>query len=183
MRVIRLSDITKGLPGVTPIEGANLYENCLVEMHRCGHPEEVCIAMSGLTSESISLIWNDKYNEQMNRTYADEQSVTERAAVGVSVLLALELTDYTVIERSRKGTGFDYMLGDKDDPLFVPKARLEVSGIKQESETNTIDSRYRQKVNQMSVSDQTQLPGYISIIEFSTPKAIFNLKELKQLKQ
>jgi hypothetical protein len=41
----------------------------------------------------------------------------------------LELTDYTIVERACKGTGFDYWLGDEDDDLFQWKARLEISGI------------------------------------------------------
>lgn len=91
----------------------------------------------------------------MLRTYADEQSVTERSAVAVSVMLALHTTSYTVIERSRKGTGFDYMLGDNLYPLFTPKARLEVSGIMQESEGNTLAMRFQQKTAQTDKSDDT----------------------------
>ena len=50
---------------------------------------------------------------------------------------------YTVIHRSRKGTGFDYWLGDEKNEDELPlqsKARLEVSGIRRadakESELN-----------------------------------------------
>ncbi|MBQ9202842.1 MAG: hypothetical protein IJ155_01215 [Prevotella sp.] len=177
--MIKLSDITAGLPGVTPIEGANLYENCVVELHRCGHPEQVDLSLTGLRTKTCTLTWEDTFNNQLDRTYADEQSVTERAAVGVSILLALALTNYTVIERSRKGSGFDYMLGDKNDPLFMPKARLEISGIRKETGQNTVKARYQQKAIQTNISDYTQLPAYVSIVEFSTPKAIFNIKEYK----
>ncbi|MBQ8065271.1 MAG: hypothetical protein IJ200_06410 [Prevotella sp.] len=175
-----LTDIKAGLPGITPVEGANLYENCVVELHRCGHSEQVILSLTGITTDTCKLIWEDAFNEQLDRTYADEQSVTERSAVCISVLLALSLTNYTVIERSRRGTGIDYMLGDKDDPLFMPKARLEISGIKRETVKNTVTTRYQQKQEQTSISDHTQLPAYISIVEFSTPKAIFNIKETIQ---
>ena len=34
MNELKLSDIKQGLPGVSSIEGDNLYENCMVELHR-----------------------------------------------------------------------------------------------------------------------------------------------------
>jgi hypothetical protein len=47
-------------------------------------------------------------------------------------MLIRQLTQFTVIERSRKGTGFDYWLGSEDEAGELPfqnKVRLEVSGI------------------------------------------------------
>ena len=177
MDSIQLTDIRQGTPGITPVEGANLYENCVVALHNSSHPTPVTLHVDGLNTCDYSLLWEDTFNDQLRRTYADEQSVTERAAVAVSVMLALRQTDYTVIERSRKGTGFDYMLGDGQDPLFTPKARLEVSGIMHETDGNTAEKRFRQKANQTSQSDDTRLPAYISVVEFSAPKAIFDIKK------
>ncbi len=176
MNHIYLSDIKKGTPGITPVEGANLYENCVVALHNCGHPSTVTLYVSGDKNCEYSLLWENAFNEQLRRTYNDEQSVTERAAVAISVLLALRQTNYTIIERSRKGTGFDYMLGDSQDQLFIPKARLEVSGIMHETKGNTCEQRFRQKAEQTVKSDETRLPAYISVVEFATPRAIFNMK-------
>ena len=177
MDTLRLSDIRHGTPGITLVEGANLYENSIVALHNSGHPSPVELQMEGLRTESFSLVWDDTFDNQMSRTYADEQSVTERAAVAVSVMLALHTTAYTVIERSRKGTGFDYMLGDSEDPLFMPKARLEVSGIMRETDGNSIARRFEQKTAQTDRSDATRLPAYVSVVEFATPKAKFDIKQ------
>ena len=177
MDTIQLKDIKQGTPGITPVEGANLYENCVVALHNSSHPVPVILHVRGLNTLDYSLLWDDTCNEQMLRTYNDEQSVTERAAVAVSTMLALRQTDYTVIERSRKGTGFDYMLGDRQDPLFIPKARLEVSGIMRETDGNTAEKRFQQKAEQTAKSDDTCLPAYVAVVEFSTPKAIFDIKK------
>lgn len=177
MDTIQLADIRMGTPGITPVEGVNLYENSVVALHNSGHPSPVTLRMEGLRTEPFSLSWDDTFDDQMRRTYADEQSVTERAAVAVSVMLALRTTAYTVIERSRRGTGFDYMLGDNDDPLFMPKARLEVSGIMRETDGNTLSTRFQQKAAQTDRSDATRLPAYVSVVEFSTPKAKFDIKK------
>lgn len=177
MENIHLGDLKSGMPGISAIEGANLYENCVVALHNRGHQMPVILVAKGLKTTNYSLIWEDTYNQQLERTYNDLQSVTERAAVGISVILAIKETEYTIIERSRKGTGFDYMLGDKADPLFTPKARLEISGIMKETEGNTISSRFLQKTSQVKKSDCTSLPAYISIVEFSTPKVLFDIKK------
>ena len=174
--IISLSDLKKGLPGISPVEGANLYENCIVRLHKNGISSDTILKVDGLKSCEFSLLWDEEINGQLERTYADEQSLTERSAVGVSVLLALKLTDYTVIEKSRKGTGFDYMLGLKDDILFTPKARLEISGINKETQDNSVISRYNSKIKQTDKSDDSGLPAYISVVEFSMPKALFGLK-------
>ena len=103
------------------------------------------------------------------------QYTIEHGAVCLGIMLTTLLTPYTVIERSRKGTGFDYWLGDKDSRLFQKKARLEVSGILQGDDV-TMVNRYNMKTVQTEQSDNTGLPAYISIIEFSRPKAIFKQK-------
>lgn len=131
--------------------------------------------MSGVTNESIDLLWTDTYNSQKERTYADMQYTVEHGAVCLSVMLSMFLTPYTVIERSRKGTGFDYWLGNEDSVLFQKSARLEVSGILKGND-NEINRRYAAKIKQTRRSDDLQLPAYISVIEFSNPKALFNIR-------
>jgi hypothetical protein len=75
-----------------------------------------------------------------------------------------------VVERSVKGLGFDYWLGDKDDDeLFAGKARLEVSGILSGSRSQA-QARVRQKREQMKPSDRLA-PGYVAVVEFGTPIA------------
>ncbi len=60
--------------------------------------------------------------------------------------------------------------------LFQKKARLEVSGILQ-GDDMAMMNRFNAKVIQTEQSDDTVLPAYISIIEFSRPKAIFKTKQ------
>ena len=170
---IDVTSIKSGLPGITPVTASQLYEAFEVCMHISGHDEKVKLAMSGMTDESIGLLWTDEYDSQKERTYADMQYTVEHGAICMSVMLSTALTPYTVVERSRKGTGFDYWLGDKDSLLFQKKARLEVSGILKGGDTD-IYRRYAAKARQTRQSDGLQLPAYISVIEFSNPKASFD---------
>lgn len=175
MMVIDVTNIRQGLPGISPVSAAHLYEAFEVVMHRSGHPQLVDLNIVGITNESIGLSWSDGYDEQKARTYADIQYATEHGAVCLSVMLTKALTPYTVIERSRRGTGIDYWLGDAESLLFQRKARLEVSGIFKGDETE-LSRRYAQKALQTSLSDSAGIPAYISVVEFSTPKAQFNIK-------
>lgn len=141
-------------------------------MHVSGHPENVLLMIEGDLQDTVGIHWQDDYNEQKGRTYADMQYTTEHGAVCLSVMLITCLNPYTVIERSRKGTGFDYWLGDKNSLLFQKKARLEVSGILK-GDDSLLKSRHAAKVEQTSKSDELRIPAYVSVVEFSKPKAMF----------
>ena len=96
------------------------------------------------------------------------QDATEYGAYGISFILIRQLTPFTIIERARKGPGFDYWLGYEDDILFQKKARLEVSGILRGTDAE-INSRSKQKLAQTAPSDGMGLHAYIVIVEFNQP--------------
>lgn len=174
MQELYIETIKEGMPGITPAIGNYLYENCLVSLNQSGHTSGTELHLDGLREETCQLYWDGQITDQMTRSYTDDTETTEQGAVCISVLMAKRLTDYTVIERSWRGTGIDYWLGYESDPLMQRIARLEISGIKTESATNTVSARYFQKSKQTELSDNTKLPAYISIVEFSTPKCLFN---------
>ena len=131
-RKLVINDLALGLPAITPSFGAALAEACAVCLEEQKHPQGVEITVDGDFNAKFKLFWQP-VTEQMLRCWNDEEFTTEQAAYGIAFLIIRELTDLTVIERSRKGTGFDYWLGtfDTDEgQLFQNKVRLEVSGIR-----------------------------------------------------
>lgn len=79
-------------------------------------------------------------------------------------------------EESVIGTGIDFWVSTKssNDQLISfnnREARIEVSGILRKSLGNTVNMRVAQKKKQMKPSDHSQLPGWIIVCEFSTPKS------------
>ncbi len=102
------------------------------------------------------------------RAYGDLEEATELAACGVAILVLRDLTGLRAIERARKGKGFDDWLGE-DEPLFQNKARLEVSGILEGTDSQ-VRSRLKQKLEQTSKSDQLGLPAYGVVVEFGRPQ-------------
>lgn len=174
--------IKNGLPGITPVAAAQLYEACVVCLHKSEHPENVPLKLIGDRAKEYNVIWKDDFNPQMDRTYKDQEYTTEHGAVCISAMIAINETDYTIIERSRKGTGIDYWLGYETELPFQRSARLEVSGIfngqrKGQEPEQAVEKRFRIKVNQSNQSDASRLPAYISVVEFSRPIAKFAEKK------
>ena len=127
--------------------------------------------VDGSRSGVFRLEW-DPIAENASRTWADEPFTTEQGAYGVALLLIEPLTRLTVLERSRKGTGFDYWLGTRgsEEPLFQNKARLEVSGIRQGDES-AVQARVKQKLRQTRQSAESGLPAVVIVVEFGTPRS------------
>lgn len=174
-----LNDIKNGFPGLTKAIGASLYEGCIVSLERSGHKSnDAILYVDGEKKATHRLNWDDIYDEQLNRSWADQTEATEYGAVCIIILIAIKNTGYTVIERAVKGDGFDYWLGDHDSMLFQKKARLEISGIFKGND-GMVKARYKQKIKQTNLSDSQGLPAYVGIVEFSKPIANFGFKAIK----
>lgn len=169
---IILDELNNGLPGITKSWGAWLSEASKACFDNQGHISGVKIMVEGIADREYKVIWaGEEITEQVKRSWNDTQEMTEYGACGVAILLVLKLTDYTIIERSRKGTGFDYWLGDKDSEIpFKNSARLEVSGILKGDE-KLLRTRVGQKLKQTHPTDAGNLPAFVVVVEFGEPRA------------
>ncbi len=168
IKSIHLGDVVERLPALEPHWLTSISHATAVCLDDQGHQPGVQIKVAGDFDVTFELHW-DSVTEQMRRTWEDEHYATEHGAYGLAFLLVMELTGFSVIERSRKGPGFDYWLGDPSDLPFQNKARLEVSGIRK-GKRGQINQRVREKIEQVSPSDGTY-PAIIVVIEFSRPEA------------
>jgi hypothetical protein len=164
-----LSELATGFPHVPPECGAALTQAAVVCLKHLGHSSGVRLQVDDPFLRRAGLEWSLVLTEAMRRYWNDLEEAVEQGAYGLAILLMRHLTGYTVIERSRKGTGFDWWLGAEDD-LFQAKARLEVSGILRGS-ARRIRSRVSAKKKQTKSSEQLLLPAYIVVVEFGTPRA------------
>lgn len=166
---LNLALLGEGMPGLTPAGGTVLAEAAAVCLEKQNHQLGVELKLAGIAKDSFQLHWAS-VDDQQRRCHNDLQEATERGACGIAILITKELTGKVVVERSKKGPGFDYWLGDEDDDLlFTGKARLEVSGIL-EGTTTEIHARVKQKKAQIAPSDHLA-PGYVAVVEFSKPIA------------
>lgn len=171
-QAIILTKLGEGLPAITPSFGAALAEACAICLHDQGHAQGVELQVSGEFAVHFNLYWQT-VTDQMLRCWNDREFATEQAAYGIAFMLIRHLTSYTVIERSRRGTGFDYWLGNENATGELPfqnKVRLEVSGIRR-GDASRIKARVKQKIEQTNPSDGS-LPAYIVVVEFSQPRSV-----------
>jgi hypothetical protein len=140
-----------------------------------GHTDGVTLPIKGSVDASAMMCWPEVTDQHL-RTHNDMQDATECGACGVAFMIALSISGYEVLLRSKKGDGFDYYLG-KDDPdrMYQNAARLEVSGILEGTDVE-IQKRVRQKLKQTDPSDTMGLPAFVCVVEFSQPLAVYQVK-------
>jgi hypothetical protein len=170
--ILDLAELEKGMPALTKVMGGVLMESAAVCLDHNRHVSPVSLHLKKVTNPTVLLDW-PSVTACMKRTYYDMQRTTEHGACGVAILVVRHITGLSVVQQSKKGTGFDYWLGPddgKDDLPFQNKARLEVSGILSGSPAQ-FRVRVKQKLEQTKASDSTGLTAYAVIVEFSTPRA------------
>jgi hypothetical protein len=178
IQVLDLQSLSQGLPAITPAFGAAIAEAGAICLSDEAHQSGVTLEVEGEFSTQFRLSWQPVI-EQTRRCWNDEEYTTEQAAYGIAFLLILQLINLTVIERSRKGTGFDYWLGNQEPSTTLPferMARLEVSGIRK-GNRGQINARVKQKTEQTRTSDAQGLPAYIIVVEFSKPISVIGAKQ------
>ena len=139
------------------------------------HQPGVSLAVEGDSQATVLLTWTE-LTEKHHRTCADTQEATEYGAYGVAILVVREISGKTVLERSAKGPGFDFWIGDEEDAdlPFQGLTRLEVSGILTGDDA-VVKARVRQKLAQVTPSDGST-PALIAIVEFGRPLARLEMK-------
>lgn len=174
MLEIDVDALKVGLPTMTPQLGGYISEAAAYCLEYSGHEAGVVASLTSSAESTMRLEW-DSLDERAPMSHGDLQEATEYGAAAISILLGVQLTEYETVERSMKGEGFDYWLGigttDIDTP-FQRSARLEVSGILN-GNRSTVSSRVRAKHQQVSISDPTNYPAYVAVVEFGSPSAVF----------
>lgn len=165
-KTIDLEQLASGFDGITPRAGGSLAEACSVCMEIRGHTPGVQLKVSGTWDDMFNLKWIGA-TEQARRSWNDLPYAAEQGGYGLAILLMRELAGMGAIERSRKGTGFDYWLGDKDTQPFQNKARLEVTGTMSSTDSR-VDYKAKKKLEQTNRSDGS-LPAYVVVVEYGTP--------------
>jgi hypothetical protein len=171
--MLDLNKLRNGLPAITPEWGRVLAQVAGVCLESQGHSQGVLLRVSGYVDNTYTLTW-PPVSDQALRTWADHQEATEYGATAIAVLLTKKELGYAVVERSAKGTGIDYWLGDETEgPPFQKKARLEVSGILSvkgnvRDVEKAVAKRVREKLKQTQ-SSSGSLPAYVVVIEFGSP--------------
>lgn len=175
--ILNLDDLRKGYSGILPSWGDFMADCALYMFESQGHKSGVIFKVkTNVDTESYVVTWVGTMDFQMQRSMNDTERATDQAAMGLAILLVLHRTHYKGFTPAQKKTGIDFWLYEReptDLDFTTAGARLEISGIRQESRTNTLEIRLRIKKKQAKQSAHTTKQIYFSITEFQKPSSIF----------
>lgn len=170
--VLDLFSLSDGIPAVLPEMVGFYAQSCMVCLDHNSHQSGVEMFLQ-TPEENVTcrIIWSDEITREHHNAFADLIRATDHAACAIALLLIREFTEFTAVEQAVIGTHVDYWLRRKeastdDKYIFNDTARLEVSGILQESRANTVENRVTQKLNRL---DTKTPPAYVIVVEFSRP--------------
>lgn len=170
--MLDLNDLGNGkIPAITSAWGMAMAEAAGVCLESQNHTRGVKLQVIGDLMGFDILNW-PAITDQTRRAWYDLQEATEYGATAIAVLLSKNELGYSVIQRSRKGTGFDYWMGDSDKNPLQRKARLEISGILRSrgNVAREVRARVIQKLQQAERPGSTS-PVYVIVVEFGSPIA------------
>lgn len=175
MDKLNLDKLKTGIPIISKKIGAFLAEAAAICFVLNGYESGVELTVEGEIEKTLTIEWNDKITNDVLNSWNDAREATEFGATALAILLLLKYTDFTYFVRAFQGTGIDYWLGKGKYtgdalPAENREGRLEISGILKERKGNTINMRVNQKKKQSKKTDDTTLPVYIVVVEFSQPK-------------
>lgn len=139
-------------------------------LHDRGKKSGVNLDVIGHLSQTICIKWDELTKTDFN-SYADMQDATEWGAEAIAFIVISDFTDYNIIKKSSKGTGFDYMLSNSRGSLFQNElAKLEVSGILELHRESELQARTAAKLNQ-ATKHYKDIPVFVIVTAFSVPKS------------
>ncbi len=118
------------------------------------------------------IVWAIELTDNIVRAFGSATAAAELAGEGIAILAILTMTSYTIIERSIKGTGVDFWLGDEantTEDVIQREARMEVKGRTRIEFDKDIRSAVRKGVRQTERSAASKLPACVILTEFSRP--------------
>jgi hypothetical protein len=120
------------------------------------------------------LSWNSNFSKA---TMKEDKDIANHGGVALAWFVMSVLLGYNYVEQSEIGDGVDYRFmksEPKDDDLnFLDNYHyVEISGILQESKTNTLKTRIKDKHEQIMRGGKRDEPSSVIITLFSAPKTV-----------
>lgn len=172
MKSINLTNLSGNIGGVISSFGAYMQHCAIYCLTSQNHLSGVKFRIKTNTKTiEYEILWDAIEDNNLQRSMGDEERATEFGAMGLAILLTLELTDYRSFEVAGKGTRVDFLLY-KDD-LKSDFAKLEVSGIRSANTSNNLLKRLNTKKKQAQKSKDNSKQTYIAIVEFNTPESLY----------
>lgn len=173
---LSIGRLLEDAPDLGAAAAAYYSEAASVCLSEEGHEDGQEMAVTATKPTSFRLRWSPPPSTSVWR---DRDEAAEYGAYCIALLLVPRLTEHAYLERSFKGTGFDFWLGPKGSkaPLFQEKKRLEVSGTRSKR-SGAARGRVSTKLRQVDRSPEELrgLEAIIVVVDFVPPHSKFILK-------
>ena len=172
--ILDLDQLTIEIPALTESFAGQMQTAILMCFQPHCHSSGILCDLKDLeeTLDTVEIKWKNSYSERIRRAFGEPRNAAERAGEGIAILTILAFTKYTAIERAPIGSGFDFWLGLRegaDSFIFQRDARLEVKGVSDAEFPSEITREVRKGIKQTKRSDNTWLPAFVIVTEFSRP--------------
>lgn len=169
-------DITKiklAGPTTAQIESCNQWAATALDKYHFNSEADFEFEIHGILTK-IKLAWDSNFSKAAMK---EENDMANHGGVALAWFAMSTLLDYDYVEQSEIGDGVDYrfMKGvpNDDDLNFMDDFHyVEISGILQESGTNTLKARIKGKHEQIKRGGKRNESSSVIVTLFSQPKTV-----------
>jgi len=169
-------DITKTkLTGPTnaQIESCNQWAATALDKFHPNSEADIVFDIHGILT-NVKLVWDSNFSKAAMK---EEKDMANHGGVALAWFAMSVLLDYGYVEQTEIGDGVDYRFMKKepndDDLNFMDNFHhVEISGILQESRTNTLKGRIKDKHQQINRGGKRNESSSVIVTLFSQPKTI-----------
>ena len=134
---------------------------------------EIEFLIDGVAQITI-LKWDSNFSKAAMK---EKTEAANQGGVAMAMFVMSVLKDYEYVEQSEIGEGVDYRFMKSeptdDDLNFLESPHyVEVSGVLQESRTNTLDGRVKTKHDQIKRGSRSDEKSSVIVTLFSQPKTV-----------
>ena len=134
---------------------------------------EISLDIDGTLTKSI-FEWDSKFSKAAMK---EDKDMANHGGVAMAWFVMSVLLDYGYVEQSEIGDGVDYRFKkeepDDDDLNFLDDYHyVEISGILQESKTNTLKGRIKDKHEQIKRGGKSGKPSSVIVTLFNSPATV-----------
>lgn len=169
-------DLTKGkLTGPTSaqIVSNNQWAATALNRYHANSKAEIEFSIDG-TATKASLAWDSNFSKAAMK---EDKDMANHGGVAMAWFVMSVLFDYRYVEQSEIGDGVDYRFKkvepDDDELNFLDDDHyVEISGILQESKTNTLKGRIKDKHDQIKRGGKRDKPSSVIVTLFNAPTTV-----------
>lgn len=134
---------------------------------------EIEFILEGI-SKKAKLSWNSEFSKAAMK---EDKDIANHGGVAMAWFVMSVLFDFGYVEQSEIGDGVDYRFKKSepsdDDLNFLDENHyIEVSGILEESKTNTLVGRIKKKHKQIEKGEKSDQVSSIIVTLFNQPKTV-----------